>query len=203
MSPGAPGGRTRAGDSGADKASLRAGLLASRAATAPVAGDRTARALARSAGSRVVACYASGPGEPDTWALIDGLSAAGARVLLPVLRREPDWAWYGGRGKLRPSWRGILEPTTGSLGADALAAAEWIWIPGLAGTPTGLRLGTGGGWYDRALAHCGPQARIGLLLHDGEVRDELPTDPWDRRVDVILTATGSWECPRSGDHAGG
>ena len=77
------------------------------------------------------------------------------------------------------------------------------WIPGLAGTPTGLRLGTGGGWYDRALAHCGPQARIGLLLHDGEVRDELPTDSWDRRVDVILTATGSWECPRSGDHAGG
>ncbi len=194
MTAGAPGRRTRSGESGSDKAPLRASLLAARVGTTPPEGDRTARALARSAGSDVVACYASGPGEPDTWALIEALVASGVRVLLPVLRRDPDWAWYAGAAALRPSWRGILEPTTGRLGPDALGEADWIWVPGLAGTPSGDRLGTGVGWYDRALAHAGPQARIGLLLHDGEVLDVLPTDPWDRRVHVILTATGGWDC---------
>lgn len=194
MTAGAQGGRTRAGESGAEKALLRASLLAARAGATPPDGDRTARALARSRGSDVVACYASGPGEPDTWALIDALVASGVRVLLPVLRRDPDWAWYAGSAQLRPSWRGILEPTTGRLGPEALAEADWIWVPGLAGTPSGDRLGTGIGWYDRALAHAGPQSRIGLLLHDGEVLEALPTDPWDQRVHVILTATRSWDC---------
>lgn len=196
---------TRAGESGAAKAPLRESLQAARAGATPPAGDRTARALARTAGSDVVACYASGPGEPDTWALIDALVASGIRVLLPVLRRDPDWAWYAGAAQLRPSWRGILEPTTGRLGPEALREADWIWVPGLAGTPSGDRLGTGVGWYDRALAHAGPRARIGLLLHDGEVLDELPTDPWDRRVQVILTATGDWDCAggqhRTEEHA--
>lgn len=194
MTTGGPGRRTRSGESLSDKAALRAGLLAARAAATPPDGDRTARALTHSAGSDVVACYASGPGEPDTWALIDALVASGVRVLLPVLRRDPDWAWYSGAAQLRPSWRGILEPTTGRLGPRALGEADWIWVPGLAGTPSGDRLGLGVGWYDRALTYAGPHARIGLLLNDGEVLDELPIDPWDRRVHVILTATGSWDC---------
>lgn len=166
--------------------------LSARRAEAPLPdGDRTARALKLCSGSEIVACYASRPGEPDTWELIDALAAAGTRVLLPVLAREPDWAWYTGRDNLRESRRGILEPIGIALGSGVLVRADWIWVPGLAATPRGERLGTGGGWYDRALLKASPLARTGILLYDGEVVDDLPTEPWDRRVQFLLTASRS------------
>ena len=173
----------------AAKQQLREQLLARRAGLDLPAGDRTERALALCGHSEVVALYASVEGEPDTWELIDALVAGGTRVLLPVLRREPDWAWYTGRDHLKASWRGILQPTGPQLGAGVLVRAEWIWVPGLAATRAGHRLGTGGGWYDRALLKASPRARIGILLHDGEVVDEVPTEPWDRRVQFLLTAS--------------
>ena len=54
------------------------------------------RALAACAGAGVVAAYVARPDEPATADLIEGLRLSGVRVLLPVLRREPDWAWYTG-----------------------------------------------------------------------------------------------------------
>lgn len=156
---------------------------------------RTARALEVSQHHDLVACYASVPGEPDTWGLIDGLHAAGITVLLPLLgrtsegvaRREPDWATYAGREKLQPGFRGIQEPTTQPLGPLAIVPASLIWVSGLAGTASGARLGTGGGWYDRALQWTCPDNLIGMLLFDDEVLPEVPTDAWDHPVDVIVT----------------
>jgi len=171
------------------KQQLRAALSARRAEHPLPDGDRTRQALRLCSGSEIVACYASRPGEPDTWELIDALTAGGTRVLLPVLTREPDWAWYTGRDNLRRSRRGILEPTGTALGSGVLVRAEWILVPGLAATPRGERLGTGGGWYDRALLKAAPRARTGILLYDGEILEHLPTEPWDRRVQFLLTAS--------------
>lgn len=172
------------------KAELRASLRSARAARTPDPRSddaRTARALAACAGTPVVAAYASVAGEPDTLALIEYLRLAEVPVLLPLLRRSPDWAWYTGPSDLAPGPFGIPAPTGPGLGPDALGLAGWVWLPGLAGTPDGRRLGTGGGWYDRALAWASPTARLGLLLHDDEVLDDLPTDPWDRPVHLLVT----------------
>lgn len=179
----------------ASKEALRARIRARRASMPLSEGDRTARALALSTGAGVVACYLSVDPEPGTHALVDALVAGGCRVLVPLLRREPDWAWYAGPEGLRPGWGGIPVPMTPPLGPQILARAEWIWVSGLAATPEGDRLGTGGGWYDRALRHASPDARIGVLLHDGEVLESVPTDIWDRRVHVILTASGTLWAP--------
>ena len=186
----------------AAKARLRVLLRAARATRpADPAGDdaRTARALAACAGARIVAAYASRPGEPPTLQLIEALRLAEVQVMLPVLTGEPDWAWYTGPTALVPGARGIPRPDGKALGRDALREADWIWLPGLAGTPGGHRLGTGGGWYDRALAWASPTARLGLLLFDDEVLDTVPLDPWDRPVHVLVTERRRVEVRNSGN----
>jgi 5-formyltetrahydrofolate cyclo-ligase len=142
----------------------------------------------------VVAAYAARSDEPETAALIAELHRCGVQVLLPVLTVAPDWAWFDGATGLAPGPRGIAQPVGDRLGPSALALADWIWLPGLAGTPSGERLGTGGGWYDRALAHARRGTPRGLLLFDDEVLDEVPTDPWDEPVDLLVTELRSLDC---------
>jgi 5-formyltetrahydrofolate cyclo-ligase len=95
---------------------------------------------------------------------------------------------------LRTGRLSLIEPATEPVGAEALGAAELIITPGLAGNAHGLRLGRGGGWYDRALEHADPAAAVVMLLNDDEVVEVIPTHPWDRRVDAIATATQMINC---------
>lgn len=187
---------SRAGQPGAaeSKADLRSVLREARSKRPPdpaAEAARTERALQVCEQAAVVAVYAATPGEPTTAALIERLHGNGVAVLLPVLKREPDWAWYEGRERLRRGALGIPCPTGEPLGAAALAEAGAILVPGLAGTADGRRLGTGGGWYDRALAWAAPEAEVSLLLFDEEVLPQLPTDPWDRPVHRLLTPSRS------------
>ncbi len=197
MNPGAGEGQPKSSVPLPDKATLRAELQAARTARAPdfqLASHRTERALSACAGASVVAAYVARAGEPETVALIESLHRSGVRVLLPVLTTQPDWAWYTGVDGLAPGPRGIDQPTGARLGPQALAQADWIWLPGLAGTPDGRRLGTGGGWYDRALTHSRGDAQRGLLLFDDEVLAEIPTDAWDQPVDLLVTEHQSLRC---------
>ena len=56
----------------------------------------------------------------------------------------------------------------------------------------------GGGWYDRALARASVGAIVVALCFDDEVLDAVPTDPWDRRVDAILTERRTLRAGASG-----
>lgn len=198
MSAPTPGGPPRApqqsGTTAAEKAARR--LLVRDARTAdPHRADsdaaRLPRLMAACAGHDAVACYFSVDPEPDTVALVEALSDAGVRVLLPVLKghRTPAWNWFAGPGSLVEGWRGIPEPAGPPLGPDALAACSFVWVSALQVTPAGYRLGTGGGWYDRALTHADPDAVRGTLVGDGEVVDAVPVEPWDLAVDLVVTPT--------------
>ncbi|NEA50803.1 5-formyltetrahydrofolate cyclo-ligase, partial [Streptomyces sp. SID10815] len=57
----------------------------------------------------------------------------------------------------------------------------------------GLRLGRGGGSYDRVLARLErAEARPALvvLLYDAEVVERLPAEPHDRPVRAVVTPSG-------------
>lgn len=138
----------------------------------------------------MVACYVSLPEEPGTTQLIDALRETGIQVLLPVLHGYPDWALFSGWEHTVPAWRGILQPDTEQLGVEALRRADLVIAPALSVARDGTRLGTGGGWYDRALPHRRTNAPVWSLIRSAELRDQLPRMPHDVPVDAVITERG-------------
>lgn len=96
---------------------------------------------------------------------------------------------------LVPGTLGIPEPPV----TAPLVMPDLVLVPLLAATPAGLRLGQGGGYYDRtllALRSRGPVVAIGLAW-DIQVTDTLPSDPWDESLDYIATPTRLFDCADS------
>ena len=139
-----------------------------------------------------VAAYVSLAGEPGTGVLLDALRDAGKRVILPVLLPDfdLDWGTYRGSDHLHPVRRGLLEPDGETLGVDAIATADVVFVPGLAVSPTGMRLGRGGGSYDRALGRVPVGTFTCVLLFDDEVGLRVPAEPHDRPVRAAATPSG-------------
>lgn len=139
-----------------------------------------------------VAAYVSVSIEPGTGPVIERLAAMGRRVILPLLRpdNDLDWAPYTGPEELVPARRGLLEPGAASLGPAAVATADVVLAPGLAVDRTGMRLGRGGGSYDRALARVPAGTFVCVLLFDGEILDFVPSEPHDQRVTAAVTPSG-------------
>jgi 5-formyltetrahydrofolate cyclo-ligase len=178
---------------------VRNGLTAGdvREAAAALAGR--ALGLPELAHARTVAAYVSVGSEPGTPALLDGLHARGVRVLLPVLLADNDldWGAYDGPGSLLRVERGgrmaLLEPAGRRLGPEAVLAADAVLLPGLAVDARGMRLGRGGGSYDRVLARlerAGSDPALVVLLYDTEVVDRVPAEPHDRPVHAVVTPSG-------------
>jgi 5-formyltetrahydrofolate cyclo-ligase len=138
-----------------------------------------------------VAAYVSVGTEPGTGPLIDRLLAMGRRVIVPVVLPDLDldWAVYDGPDSLQRR-RGLLEPGGRRLGLEAVATADVVLTPGLAVDRTGMRIGKGGGCYDRALGRVPVGTFTCTLLYDDEVLDEVPTAPHDRRVTAVATPSG-------------
>jgi len=136
-----------------------------------------------------VAAYVSVGREPGTGVLLDALTAAGKRVILPLLLpdNDLDWAVYAGAASLAGARRGLLEPVGEPLGLDAVATADVVIVPGLAVDRTGLRLGRGGGSYDRALGRVPVGTFTCVVLNDEELLEQVPAAPHDRRVTAAVT----------------
>ena len=184
---------------GTAKLAVRDQLLAARRhLPLAVIGER-ARALAdhllaapEVRGAATVAAYVSVSHEPGTGALLDALRAAGKRVVLPLLLPDGDldWAAYAGERGLRTARRGLLEPDGPALGPAAVATADAVLVPGLAVGRDGMRLGRGGGSYDRALARVPVGTFTCVLLNSEEVLGSVPHEDHDRSVTAVATELG-------------
>jgi len=173
------------------KAALRQELLAARRAPAVSCGAgllAVAREQTEVVAARRIALYVSMRPEPQTGPLIDWLLASGREVLLPVLYADNDLGWglAPGAADLVPGRLGLSEPPV-DLGADAITSAELVICPALAVDLNGVRLGRGGGSYDRALARVSPGTPIWAVVHEREILESLPTAPHDRPVHAALT----------------
>lgn len=150
---------------------------------------------------KTISLYISYRDEVETESMIKRALRAGKRVCAPVCRSldkriEMMLIEDGAEGLLRGAY-GIPEPVDHPDRLVRLEEIEVIILPALAYDPTGARLGSGFGCYDRFLLDMGLGATtlVGLAF-DAQIAQMLPTEPHDIRVDYIVTETGVIDCAR-------
>lgn len=135
-------------------------------------------------------CYVSLPSEPPTRELRRALAArrpvALPRVTVAGLELVAD---PGVDATFATGTLGVGEPAGAPI-PHAVVNADLFVVPALAVDQRGVRLGRGGGFYDRLL----PLRRRGVLavalLADDEFVSALPWEPHDARVDAVATPSG-------------
>lgn len=141
-------------------------------------------------GARVASAYRRIRSELDPTPLMLALVERGCRLCVPVIE---------GKGlplKFR-EWTPQTRMQPGPFGAQVPSEGDWLQpdlliVPLLAFDDTGLRLGYGGGFYDRTIARLrgnGPVRAVGFGYAAQRV-DAVPADETDERLDAIVTEAG-------------
>lgn len=116
----------------------------------------------------------------------------GGRVCVPVIPGSDQPLDFR-------EWTPAAPMVAGAFGALVPEGGDWLTptvliVPLLAFDRRGYRLGYGGGFYDRTLERLrarGPVTAIGFAFAAQEV-DEVPTEPTDQPLDLIVTETGAF-----------
>jgi 5-formyltetrahydrofolate cyclo-ligase len=179
---------------GTARRQLRAALIARRRSV-----PAHERALALRAYWRI-AIYAARPEELDTAPLIALAQQRGCRIYLPRIdrRRASRAMTFVALGdSLRVNRLGIGEPeTTASIGARWL---DVVFLPLVGFDRRGLRLGAGGGYYDRAFAfrrlrHAWHAPRLVGLAYAFQQLEHIDAAPHDVPMDAVVTEEGITRC---------
>lgn len=187
--------------SGLPKAELRAAIRQERRrfvqslrAQGPEAERRIAEALAAQviphlAGACIVAGYRPTPWEIDPGAIEAHLLMSGVTVALPRTHPNAPLTFHAidQHTVISPGLYGIHEPPANV----PVVVPDVILVPLVAVDQRGIRLGQGGGHYDRtleALRHQRTIRAVGLAF-DVQLVDGLDAEPHDQPLDAIATPT--------------
>jgi 5-formyltetrahydrofolate cyclo-ligase len=125
--------------------------------------------------------------------------ADGKRVLLPrVNRASRHLDLYQVRDlqqDVAPGFLGIREPVAERcVKQDAPGTVDFILLPGVAFTREGARLGYGGGYYDKLLAHMPHQPTLVAGAFALQVVQKIPQEKTDRKLEWLVTEDGTIRC---------
>lgn len=139
--------------------------------------------------ARVAALFAAQATEPDLAALWQ--NAQGKTICYPrVNGTELDLIAVDDPAMLQTSRWQLREPIHDETKIITPDQLDLIFVPGLAFSLGGWRLGRGGGFYDRLLARPGLRAKKIGVCFDAQIFPELPREAHDREVDAVVTENG-------------
>lgn len=183
-----------------NRATLRRDLRAARAALEPAMRRRHAFSIARRLAAGVpaewrdIAAYHALPGEPDLTPALQRLALPGRRFYLPRIE-DPQrglMAFVRAGGPLSPGMHGIREPARMRPRIDP-RHLDAVLVPLVGVDRRGVRLGMGGGYYDRAFAFLhrrGARTRRPLLIgiaFECQRVEYLPSAAHDVHLDAVVT----------------
>ncbi len=140
--------------------------------------------------AEVVFFYASFRSEVETHSMIRESLEMGKRVMLPKVQIDGHLVkLYEIQDihELSPGHMGIPEPSFNNTYPLSIDEVNMIIIPGVAFDYSGNRLGYGGGYYDMLLAQRKKKAPIIALAYEEQLVDEIPSEPHDIKIDMIIT----------------
>jgi 5-formyltetrahydrofolate cyclo-ligase len=132
-----------------------------------------------------IASYISYEYEPSTVEVNEAFLRSGKVLLLPRINGDQlEWVRWDGDPANLLTKKKISEPIGEAL--SDLSQIQAVIVPALRIDQSGFRLGQGGGYYDRALAHLSAW-KIGLV-YAGELSSEvLPREAHDVPLDAAAT----------------
>lgn len=143
-----------------------------------------------------IALYLSFDGELDTQPAIEACWQTGKQVYLPVVhpfsRGHLLFLQYHPHTRMRLNRYNIAEPALDIRTLIPSSKLDIIATPLVAFDADGQRLGMGGGYYDRTLGLCAPNATAIGLAHDCQRWHSLPCEQWDVSLPHILTPSQHW-----------
>jgi 5-formyltetrahydrofolate cyclo-ligase len=187
----------------ARKRELRSELIAARARLTP--GERQAGsaqvaqrldALAAFTGAATVGLYAPLGTEVDAHPLARAVLSRGGRVAFPraVLGERLLQFAACDPSELVRGPLGAGEPPPGAR-LVPLSDLACIVVPGVGFSRDGYRLGRGGGYYDVTLKQA-PHAFVIGVAYAVQLRDRLPREPHDVRLQAVVTELDTLLFPR-------
>lgn len=139
-----------------------------------------------------VFCFVGTAREIDTRPILADALAAGKALCVPLCTAPGimELRRIIALDVLSPGAYGILEPPAGApaVGVDEV---DFAVLPCVTCDRLGRRLGKGGGYYDRFLAHY--RGGSVLLCREKLIREEIPVEPHDYPVPWVLTERGLYE----------
>jgi 5-formyltetrahydrofolate cyclo-ligase len=184
------------------KRALRRAVLERRDALRPEARAEMSLAIAERllglpdlADARTVMAFSSFGSEVDTGPVLRGLHDRGVAVALPRIEEgEVVPVAHRPGDRLARAAFGVGEPLGPALDAEALDA---VVTPGVAFDRRGLRVGYGGGYYDRVFRRIRADAFRVAVAFAIQVVDEVPAGHQDLPVDALVTEAETLRFARS------
>ena len=140
-------------------------------------------------------CYLSTADETPTWDLVKHLHATSdITVTCPRIVDKTTMIAVPLKG-LDQLERGPLGIYTSRETEPCKQRIDVAIVPGLAFTPTGARLGYGGGYYDRWFDKHPACYRI-AVCYEGQMLDTLPTETHDVNMHAIVTEKRVYQCSK-------
>jgi len=140
--------------------------------------------------AEIVCFYASFRSEVETLTMIKESLAMGKRVVLPkvqIKEHRVALCEIEDINELTIGHKGIPEPMSLNEHALLIDEVDIFVIPGVSFDYACNRLGYGGGYYDMLLAQRKKKAPIIALAFEEQLVDEIPSEPHDIKVEMIIT----------------